>query len=31
MNGADLLVGAGIIVGLLALRLWVLPRLGVPT
>jgi hypothetical protein len=31
VSGTDLLVGAGIIVGLLVLRFWLLPRLGVPT
>lgn len=31
MNWSDLLIGVGLIAGLVILKYWVLPRLGVPT
>lgn len=31
MTWTEILVGGGLIVGLLVLRQWVLPRFGVPT
>ena len=31
MTWTDLLGGGGVLVGFLILKLWVLPRLGIPT